>query len=357
MRRLSLLLIAYLLILFPPVVLADRIDDYIEARMRREHIPGLSLAIVQNGKVIRLKGYGYADLENRVRTTPDTVFRLASLSKQFTATAILRLVEEEKIGLDDSITRYLKGVPEAWEPITLRHLLTHTSGLSDVDGIPGFSFRKDYTTEEFLREMGRLPLQSAPGERLVYCSSGYHMLGLVVEKVSGKPYEAFLQERFFQPLKMTSTGAWSVQKIVPNRAAGYEWENGAFQKSEYLRPRVTAPGGGVLASVRDLAAWDLALQANKPLRADSLKQMTTPGTLRDGSTIPAGFGWFISVQRGHKLIQHNGSTSGFSTTLDRYVDDHLTLIVLCNGAGIDAEDIARRIAGLVRPELRQTDAE
>jgi CubicO group peptidase (beta-lactamase class C family) len=340
------------------VVHADRVDDYIRFEMQKRLIPGLSLAIVRDGKVIKAKGYGFANLELRVPATADTVYQLASVTKQFTATAIMLLAQDGKLSVDDRISRYIDGTPDAWKDITLRHLLTHTSGLKDyLDESPdspewSARSRADTTPEKIVQSLARLPLSSRPGEKFAYSNTNYLVLSMAVRRISGKSYDQFLAERVFKPLEMTATRLTSPDDMIPNRAAGYTWSGDKWRNSVWLNPTLWDNGdGGMLSSVLDLAKWDAALYKDAILTAASKQQMWTPVKLSDGKTWNYGFGWATDHVQGRPRIWHNGGRPGTSTAFVRFVEDKLTVIVLANRDNCSAIDIADRLAGFYIPAL------
>jgi CubicO group peptidase (beta-lactamase class C family) len=251
---------------------ADAVDDYIEKQMQLQHVPGLSLVVVRDGKVIKARGYGLSNIETKTHATPETVYQLASVTKQFTATAILLLVQDGKIGLDDPVKKYVEGTPETWGNITVRHLLIHTSGIKDYLNELHEGSREDTTPEKIIGLVTGLPLNFAPGEKYSYSNTGYVMLAMIVNKVSGRPYDGFLAERVFKPLGMNATRRSSLDDIIPNRAAGYAWAGAEWQNSPYLNPTLWDNGdGGMLSTVLDLAKWDAALYGDAILK-DAMKQ-------------------------------------------------------------------------------------
>jgi D-alanyl-D-alanine carboxypeptidase len=333
-------------------VFADPVDDYILHQMRLQHIPGLSLAVVKDGKLVKAKGYGFANLELRVPATPETVYQLASVTKQFTATAIMLLVQDGKLRLDDKISQYLDGTPDTWKEITVRRLLTHTSGIPDYLTDEAVRSVQNTTPEKIMQSVAGLPMDFIPGAKYAYSNINFVLVASIVQKVSGKTYDAFLTERVFQPLGMTSTRRTSPSDLVPHRAAGYSWRNDTWQNSAYLDPTLWDNGdGGILSTVLDLAKWDVALNGDAILTAASKQQMWTPVRLNDGKTYSYGFGWSIDEFQGHRRIEHNGDRPGASITLSRYVDDKLTVIVLADVDNITMLDIADRVAGSYVPAL------
>jgi CubicO group peptidase (beta-lactamase class C family) len=217
--------------------MADEVDNYVEAQIRQLHIPGLSIAVVRDGKILKSRGYGLAHAELKAAVTEETVFEIGSMTKQFTATAIMTLVEEGKVGLDDRINKYLSNVPEAWSAITVRHLLTHSSGIQNYLDLPEFpDIHRDGLSHDEITKLffQRLKLEFKPGETWAYTNSGYLLLGNIIEKVSGKSYCEFLDERIFQPLAMKTTRSSEPKAIIPNRASGYSWREGKLENRPAL---------------------------------------------------------------------------------------------------------------------------
>jgi len=323
----------------------DPIDNYIRSEMQRQHIPGLSLLVSRDGKIVRAQGYGLANVELQVPVKPETVFQSGSVGKQFTATAVMMLVEEGKIRLDDSITQYLKGAPAAWQPVTIRELLSHTAGFTDYP--KNFDFRKDYTEAQLLKIVEGIPLAFPPGAKWSYSNLGYLTLGILIHQVTGEFYGDFLQERIFRPLDMSTTRIISEADIVPNRAAGYRLVKGELKNQEWVSPTLnTTADGALYFSVLDLAKWDAALYTEKLLKRSSLDQMWTVTKLSNGQPNSGhyGFGWSILIKDGHRVLDHGGAWQGFKSHISRYVDDKLTVVVLANLEQADPGVIADHVA-------------
>lgn len=319
--------------------LSLKVDEAVTGLMREQKIPGDSLAVVRDGKVVKATGYGLANVELNVPVTPQSIFQSGSVGKQFTATAVMMLVEEGKVGLDDSITKYFPEAPQAWKAVTIRHVLTHTSGIPDIFGeteADSYSkgildFRRDYTEAEFVRSFVTLPLDFQPGEKWNYSNTGYMLLGVMIRRVSGQFWGDFMQQRIFQPLGMTSTTVISEGEIVPNRSSGYRIIDGQLKNQEWVAPSLnTTADGGLYTNVLDLAKWDAALYTEKLLKRSSLEQMWTPVKLNSGKSYPYGFGWNISNANGHRVLWHTGGNQGFFVIISRYVDDRLTIIAMNN---------------------------
>lgn len=344
---------AFCLTFAPIHVRADEVDDYVKAQMQKQRIPGLSLAVVKNGKTVKAAGYGLANVELNVAASPETVYQSGSVGKQFTAAAVMLLVEEGKIALDDPAAKYLADTPQSWKEITVRQLLTHTSGIANLAPTE-INHRLDYTDEELLKKAIAQPLASPPGERWSYSNTGYILLGMIIKKATGKFYGDVLRERIFAPLKMDAARVISEADIIPNRAAGYHIIKGELKNQPYVSPSLNRTADGTLyLTVGDLAKWDAALDTEKLFKKASLEQMWMPVKLTDGKTHPYGFGWFINDVRGHRLVEHGGGWQGFTTHIARYTDDNLTVIVLANAFPADPSGIAHGIAEFYIPELRR----
>ena len=328
-----------------PATRSDAVVQYVNAEMARQHIPGVALLVARNGEIVRAQGFGFANVELQVPVKPGTLFQSGSVGKQFTATAIMMLVEEGKIGLDDSITKYFPEAPPSWKPVTIRHLLTHTGGFTDYP--KGFDFRKDYSEDDLLKIVAGIPLAFPPGTKWSYSNLGYLTLGVLIHRVTGKFYGDVLEERIFHPLGMQTMRIMSEADIIPNRASGYRLVKGELKNQEWVSPTLnTTADGSLYFSILDLAKWDAALYTDKLLKRSSLEQMWTVARLNDGKPNSGhyGFGWDITSSHGHRLIDHEGAWQGFKTQISRYVDDKLTVVVLANLAEADPGKIAEHVA-------------
>ncbi len=359
-RPMKMTLAAIVVLLgLPAVVAADAVDDFLQGQMQRLQIPGISLAISRDGQLVRARGYGLANVELDVPVKPETVFQSGSVGKQFTAMAVMLLVDEGKLGLDDPIVKYFPNAPATWQGITVRHLLTHTSGIKDWEGKTDIDYRKDYTEDELVQVAMTLAPDFAPGTQWSYSNTGYVLLGVLVHKVSGEFYGDFLAERVFSPLGMTSTRVISESDIVPNRAAGYTLDNGKLQNQEWVSPSLnTTADGSLYVTALDLVRWDAALWAHRFIKPESYEAMWSPVKLQDGTTYPYGFAWAFDVQRREHVIRHSGSWQGFKTAIVRYPGPKLTVILLANlgDAELDTLSLVTTVAGLVEPALAWPDA-
>jgi CubicO group peptidase (beta-lactamase class C family) len=349
--RVILLLLFLLPCLCTVEARADRVDQYVRALMERRHVPGVAVAVVRAGRVVLARGYGLASVEHGVAVTPQTVFEIGSVSKQLTAAAVMLLVEDGKVELDAPVSRYVPEAPPAWSGVTVRHLLTHTSGLRNYTGLTGFELTEHLTRAEFVRRISQHPANFAPGASWSYGNTNYNLLGFIIEATSGRPYWQFMRERIFHPLGMNSTADRDPKYVIRHRASGYEWQQGALTGRDYDLTDVFS-AGAIVSTVLDLARWDAALYGERLLRRTTLEQIWTPVTLTDGSTRPYGFGWYIENFRGARRVRHNGQTAGFAASIARYTDERLTFIVLTNlgDLGLGGE-IALGLAKLYIPSI------
>jgi len=318
----------------------DTVDHFLAAEMSRRHIPGMSLAVVRAGKVIKAQGYGTADLEHQIPVTPETVFKIGSVSKQFFATGIMVLAQDGRLTLDDSIAKYFAGVPESWRGITLRHFLTHTSGILREG--PAFDPLKIQPDSVVIQSAFPRPLEFPTGSKYQYCNVCYFTLADIIARVSGKPWEVFLAERLFRPMGMAATRTTTTTELVPHRARGYSWrDSGYVNAPELLALR---PSGAFLSTVLDLAKWDAALYQDRVLTPASRAAMWTPVPLTGGGSSRYGFGLQLDSLDGHWRVHHGGSLPGFRAEMARFPDDSLTVIVLTNSNGANPQQIAGEIA-------------
>jgi len=342
-----------------PADLAARVpqvDDFVRSELQRQKVPGLAVAIVGPGGVVSAKGYGYANVEHDVPVTDETIFQSGSVGKQFTAVAVMMQVEEGKVALDDPITKYFTDAPASWRAITVRNLLTHTSGIPEYTneggGAAAVDLRRDYTEAEMQHIAYKMQLDFKPGTRWSYSNTGYVMLGILVRQVSGKFYGDVLKERVFGPLGMPTARIISEADIVPHRAAGYRLEHGQLKNQEWVAPMLnTTADGSLYLSLRDLVAWDQGLRRGALLRPSSWAEIYTPVRLASGRTYPYGFGWSIESSSGAPWYHHSGSWQGFQSYISRYVGEGITIIVLANLAGTDTTRIVDGVAQILDPKL------
>ncbi len=343
------------------------IDSYVNAEMNRQHIPGATVGIFRHGNLVYSQGYGYANLEWQIKMRPDTIMQSGSVGKQFTATAVLMLVEQGKVGLEDSIRKYFPESPETWQAIKVKNLLSHSSGLAEYEtperGMPGavFDLRADFSEDQLVKNAGTMPIDFAPGDKFAYSNTNYMLLGILIHRVSGQFYGDYMQDHIFHPLGMDSTHIISDRDIVKNRASGYEVEINNIKNQKYVSATFNSTGDGALYfNLPDLEKWDRAQYGEKILSSTVKQQMWTPFVLNDGKPNRGnyGFAFFINQVNGHRVIEHTGAWQGFTTMVSRYVDDGLTVVVLTNLDSDHAypENIERVVAGIVEPELMPVSA-
>jgi CubicO group peptidase (beta-lactamase class C family) len=315
-----------------PATTAEAIDAMVAKAIPAEG-PGAAVIAVKDGKTVFRKAYGMANLELGVPISPESVFRLGSITKQFTAVAVLALAEEGKLSLSDPITRFLPDYPTHGHVITVEHLLNHTSGIRSYTGIPGYMnarIQADLTTAELVAVFSKEPMDFAPGEQWRYNNSGYVLLGAIIEKVSGMKYGDFVAERIFRPLGMMSTAYGSDERILPKRASGYTRDGETVGNARYLSMTQPHAAGGLVSTIDDLAVWDASLYSERLLKNGSLEKAWTPAVTRDGKPTRYGYGWGISTLRGSRAIEHGGGIFGFSTYGIRLPREKVYVAVLAN---------------------------
>lgn len=334
--------------------------DAIFAPLKSTTAPGAAVLVVRHGKPIFREGYGVTDLRTKHPIGPGTDFRLASFTKQFTAACIMLLVHDGKLHYDDHLTDIFPEFPAYGKPITIRNLLNHTSGLPDYEDLLTAQYPNTPDDQiPQIHDAGVLKLleqQTAgkfpAGSKWEYSNSGYVVLGLIVEKVSGKPFGQFLHDRIFAPLQMTNTLAYEKGKNeVPHRAYGHTKEKDGWKETDQSSTSATLGDGGIYTSIDDLAKWDRALRNHTLLGKAEMQPALTPvqptggaAKSEDGKPVSYGFGWFLDPYKGHKRMWHDGETMGFRTTIQRFPDDDLTVIVLANRTDINPEELALKVA-------------
>jgi CubicO group peptidase (beta-lactamase class C family) len=324
------------------VRLPEKVDEYMNAAVKGEYFSG-SILIAKNGKAIISKGYGPANYELDVPNTPKTIFQIASLTKAFTAVSVMQLQEKGRLSISDPICEYLENCPEGWQPITIRHLLTHTSGIPNYTSLPDYEKNAAViaTNEEIVQRIKDKPLDFAPGEKYKYNNSGYRMLGMIIEKCSGISYGEYLRENIFTPLEMKNSGFDSGRKILKNRAAGYALDDDLVINAKAVDPVNVFSEGGIYSTVEDLLLWDQSLYTEKLLSKKSLGEIFTPEKNN------YGYGWNITKLFDRREISHSGQNFGFASHIKRFPDDRMTIIVLSNNQMTDAQTIATNLAAIV----------
>jgi len=313
--------------------------------------PGAAVIVRRDGRTIFRRGYGMADLELGVKVEPDMVFRLGSITKQFTAAAILMLAEQGKLSLQDEIGDYFPAFPTGGRKVTIEHLLTHTSGIKSYTNMEEWLplWRKDMTPMEIIDLSKDKPFEFTPGERWNYNNTGYVMLGAIIEKVAATSYEAFIEENIFARLGMTHSFYDRTEQVIPRRVHGYQKDNAGIINAPYLSMTQPYAAGSILSTVDDLAIWNDAVFSGRLLKKESLDKAFTPYTMSNGESTGYGYGWFISDLRQHRCILHGGGINGFTSMALALPDDKIYVAVLTNSAIAERmpEPRALRIAELV----------
>jgi len=286
-----------------------------------------SVLVARGGKPVFRKSYGFANAEWDIANTPDTKFRLGSITKQFTAVALLQLVEQGKLKLDDPISKYYTDAPKAWDKVTIHHLLNHTSGIPSYTAIPNFfvtGSKLPLTPAQLVKLTQDEPLEFEPGVKFKYDNSGYVLLGYVIEKITGKGYADYLRQVILDPLGMQDTGYDTQSTILKHRASGYSMSGATMINSSYLDMTLPYAAGSLYSTVDDLSIWDQALYTDKLLTPASKDKMFTPGLSN------YGYGWFIEKRFNRRHVEHGGGINGFNTVISRFPDDKVLVVVLSN---------------------------
>ena len=357
-------LVTFVVILLAPVLVFAQIvapdndaltelDSVINDYLEEANIPGALVAVATRGEIIHLKTYGMANVELAVPVSENTVFEIGSISKQFVAAAVMLLVEEGKLGLDDAIHRYLPDLPGEWLGVTVRQLLTHTSGIPDYEEIRSYDvYRFRLTPEEVIRIAHGRPMDFAPGTGSYYSNTGYYLASMIVERIEGQPLGQVLKSRIFDPLGMTQTRMADPEAIIPNRAAGY-WVNkaGELINRNPTETSSTLGAGGLLSSAQDMATWDEALYGTGLLSDESKTAMWTSVILPDGEDTEYGFGWAVSPYQGMRSQSHRGQVAGFVASFQRFPDQEAAIIVFMNRYRVSSSRLHYAVLHTFMPNL------
>jgi CubicO group peptidase (beta-lactamase class C family) len=326
----------------------DRIDEYVQSVMANQRIPGMAIAIIKQGEPADVRTYGLANVEHSVPVTEKTAFRLASISKQITATAIMMLSEAGKLDVRDSFCDFLDQCPESWKDIEIRHLLTHTSGMPRRS--PVMDPMDLQTTLEVIEGMYDVELESQPGDAFLYSNIAYSILGEVITNVSGQLWSDYVREHIFLPLGMNDTRTADYYELIPHRAEGYRFSDNVLYRDDIII--AVRPSGGYVSTIADMVKWDHAISNLTLISESSREIMWAPAILNDGTNTNYGFGWWNDEVGGVRRVRHGGSNPGFRTWYTQYIDYDLRIIVLANSWGTRPHSIARDIGGFFIDELR-----
>lgn len=313
--------------------------------------PGCVVLIAKHGQVLYEKAFGSANLELSVSMKSNMVFNVGSITKQFTAVAILQLAEENKLSLQDSLQKFIHNFPSKGSTITIENLLTHTSGIKSYEEIDHTSQnieRWDFTPEQLIDNFKNYPLNFEPGTQFSYSNSGYYLLGYIIEKISGKPYQKYIQDKIFNPLGLKCSYFDDGKTIIPKRVNGYYRDDSAFKNAEYWSPTIEYAHGGLISNAEDILKWHNALYSYKILGKEILQKATTPYKLKDGTLSEYGYGWFIrTASDGVKSIEHEGGVSGFLANEIYFPQQDIFIVILCNSQDVPIEDLSAKVSNII----------
>ncbi len=328
------------------VAFSDRIDDFVRFELKRQHIPGAWVMVRKDGRVVKAKGYGTANLESRTPVTAETRMQTGSIGKMFTATGIMLLVKDGKLSLDDSISKHFPGSPDWWKPITIRHLLSHTGGIPDYEGEKySVDLKKEYTEDELIRFAQAMKPDFAPGEKWSYSNTDYVILGVLIHRLTGRFYADFLRDRVWKPAGMPTIRVINDREVIPHRAAGYDWEKDHWLNQDWVSAALNSTADGALyATPADFEAWDRALDAYTVLPKPLQDEMWTSSKLNDGSPTGYGYAWSIIDRFGHPCVGHTGAWQGFTSVYLRFPEDHVSVAVFTNRSDTDLPSLGYGVA-------------
>ena len=336
------------------------IDNYIKGVMLEKQIPGMSVAVVREGKPLLMQGYGFANLEHSTEATEKTLYEVASVGKTFTAMVVMMLVEEGVIELDRAISDYLDDLPLAWSAVTVRHILSHQSGIpsyTEVDNYWKDICQANLSKREIIALVRDKPLKYTPGDYGSYDNTGFYLLGMMLEQVTSQSYADLMRDRLFKPLGMSSTKMNNPKEIVYNRAAGYRLVDESLVNKPYYSPSVTYSAGGQLSSIEDMVKYEQELFEPTLINKSTLQSMWIPNFPVHNDVwkkhgYVAGLGWWKLNYTGRQVVGHNGSIIGFASNITRFVDDGITVILFCNLDAVTRPDvISKEIAGYYSPAI------
>lgn len=326
--------------------LQSQVDAIAAEALKKPGGVGLSIGVSRGSNVVVAKGYGLADAEFDVPADKDTMFRIGSVTKQFTAAAIMTLLEQGKISLEDDTSKFLPDYPMQGHHVTIRHLLTHTSGIVSYTDV-GEEWQKlmplELSHEELLALVKDKPFEFEPGTKWAYNNTAYYMLGMIIENISGKSYAEFMQDEFFTPMNLDRTRYDVSRDLIKNRAQGYSLRKGELANDAPLGMSQPGAAGALLSTGEDLVRWSKALSSGNVVSADSFKQMITPVTLPDGTNTEYGFGLMIGEMDGVEVVQHGGGIHGFNSMLIWVPEQDLHVAVISNGEALDSGKVASAI--------------
>jgi CubicO group peptidase (beta-lactamase class C family) len=346
MKPLVKLIPITILLFFSGFIRVDKTDDYVIEKLKQYRIPGAAIVVIKDGKIIKKNNYGTYSIEFNLPVTDSSIFPLASVTKIFTSTVIMKLVEQGKLSLDQPVTDFLDSLPDSWQQIRIRHLLSHTSGI-----VNHFQTRKARTlsqdeqsklsTETLIRLSASEPLRFTPGDQFSYNVTGYVLLGYIAEKATGKPIDQLAKELIFDPLKMNATVYGDYKAVIKNRnSLVYTYQNGPFETWNFTYGASGTTAAGLNSTTSDLAKFFIALDKGRVLSRPVMQLMMHPTQLNDNTVKDYGLGWAVDENKGHTCYGHEG---GGCAWVDYYPDEHLTVVVLSNLTGSKADEIIKGI--------------
>lgn len=324
----------------------DEIDDFITSEMQREHVPGAWVMIRHNGHVVKLKGYGIANLEDGSPVTANTLMQTGSIGKMFTAAGVLLLAQDGTLKLSDSIASYFPGSPRWWDHITIEDLLTHTGGMPEYEGNTYcLDLKHDYTEDQLIRFAQSMKPAFPPGTHWAYSNTDYMILGVLIHRVTGEFYGDFLRDRIWRPAGMPTMRVISNLEVIPRRACGYDWADGQWLNQDWVSGSLNSTADGTCyATPADFVAWDAALDNESVLPRGLEALMWRPMSLSDGSSTGYGLGWCSGELLGHRYVGHSGAWQGFQSAYYRFNDDHYSVCIFENSSSGDPAETAFEIA-------------
>jgi CubicO group peptidase (beta-lactamase class C family) len=341
----------------PDARLAKSVDSFVSPQFAGNQ-PGVEILIAKKGQIVYQKGFGTANIELNVPVQPDMTFDLGSITKQFTAVAILQLVEQGKIALQDSIQQYIKDFPSKGYKITIENLLTHTSGIPDymqMDFGDPYAERRDFSPKAIIDSFKTRPLQFEPATKFAYSNSGYFLLGYIIEQVTGEGYYQYVRERIITPAGLDHTFFNQPNKIIPGHVNGYKKEEDQYKKADFWSATLPYAAGDLVSNVADLFKWHQALYAGKLLKKETLDKAFTPFILKDGTSTGYGYGWYVTDYNGVKSIGHGGAITGFRTNELYYPKEDVFIAILCNRDQAPVDELSLAISGLALGKVLQPD--
>jgi CubicO group peptidase (beta-lactamase class C family) len=335
----------------------NKIDKLLTKEFHQSQ-PGCEVLVAKHGQIIFKKAYGSANLELNVPLTPAMVFNLASITKQFTAVAILQLVEQGKISLHDSLQKFIPDFPSKGYTITIENLLTHTSGIKDymqLDYPDSYMERWDYRPKQLIDSFKNIPLEFEPGTKFSYSNSGYYLLGYIIEKITGKRYQNYVQDDLLKPLGLTHTYFDSAGIIIPNRVNGYQKDDTVYKNADYWSPTIEYAAGGLISNVDDLFKWHKGLYTYQILKKETLQKAFTSYQLKDGTSTDYGYGWFLKTSNDIKSIEHAGGIPGFVTNEIYFPAEDIFIAILSNCGTAPIDELSVNISSIALGKLLQAD--